>query len=120
VASRKAEAGQATSVNWHEPTEEEKDGTGDYNYLVDVMPDIVNHQAANDGDALLRIGKAGWTWIIRSKRDHLSVVDNGEANTKEAALADAQAALGRLRKEWDEYQEEQAQETTTKKKGWFR
>ena len=46
---------------------------------------------------------------------------SGEDDTKEAALGDAQAALAKLRKEWDEYTEQQKEEAKApKKKGWFR
>lgn len=97
-------------MNWHEPTPEEVDGTGDQAFLVDIAPDEVPHQAATDGDALFRIAKPGWAWMIRRERlgrkgnrEGWRMMDSGVADTKEAAIGDAMAALGRLREtRWDE------------------
>jgi hypothetical protein len=92
-------------MNWHEPTQEETDGTGDCRFLVDIQPDIIPHQAATDGDALFRVSRPGWTWMIRvfeydkKKNKHMRAApfETGDSETKPAAIADAQAALARLR-----------------------
>lgn len=91
-------------MNWHEPTADEIKGEGGYQFLIDISPDWVPHQAATDGDALFRVQKPGWAWRIqrqvldkKGKRQGWQIYDLDIADTKEAAIGSAQAALGRLR-----------------------
>jgi len=93
-------------MNWHEPTQDEIVGNGDHQFLVDILPGIIPHQTAQDGDALLRVGRHGWTWEIRifvekgrKKERTFSGFRLGEAETKDAAIGDALAELARLRAE---------------------
>lgn len=88
-------------VNWHEPTADEIAGAGDYAFVVDISPGVIPHQAAQDGDALLLVGKPGWIWSIKEYRQngkkrtfHLHM---GETDTKEAAIGQVQERLGKLR-----------------------
>jgi hypothetical protein len=83
-------------LNWHAPTEQDLNGEGEHVFLVDIQPDIVPHQSMTDGDALLRINKSGWSWCVLDTRVDL-IVMLGHCDTKEAAIGEAQAALGELR-----------------------
>lgn len=89
-------------MNWHELTQDEIDGLGDHEFLIDIQPDTVPHQGARDGNALIRIQRPGWSWIIvdkrgRGRKDKSPRVHAGPADTREAALADAIAKLMELR-----------------------
>lgn len=108
-------------MNWHAPTEEEIAGLGDHVYLVDISPDTIPHQAMTDGDALFRVMKPGWSWIVKDLRRPNPWLDSGECDTKEAAIGDAQAALARLRvgAELERVMEEENGEKR-KRSGWFR
>lgn len=91
-------------MNWHQPTEEEINGDGDHRFLIDVIPDVVPHQAARDGDALVRIARPGWSWSIldRVKRkDKRANVDDwfiiGMEDTREAAIGAMFSKLSEIR-----------------------
>lgn len=104
-------------MNWHEPTEDEWEGKGDYKYIIDIIPDSTPHQAGVDEDTLIRIGKPGWSWgIIDVSPPHTSFIDMGYADTREAAIADAQARLARLR---EEDLEVAVEETSKKRMRWL-
>lgn len=92
-------------MNWHEPTKDEVDGNGDWKFIVDIQPGDIPHQCGSDGDALFRIGRPGWNWMIRTfeydkkkgRYMRAAPFETGESETRPAAIADAQAALARLR-----------------------
>jgi hypothetical protein len=89
--------------NWHAPTDDEINGVGDHIWLIDIQPDIVPYQACNDGNALIRVNRPGWSWIIADKRkkdrkDKSPYFHTGSAETREAAIGDAMAKLGELRR----------------------
>ena len=89
-------------MNWHEPTQDEVDGCGDHRWLVDIQPDDIPHQATRDGDALIRIQRRGWSWLVkdtqkRDKKDTSPSYHMGWNDTREAAIGDAFAKLAELR-----------------------
>lgn len=89
-------------MNWHEPTQEEIDGSGDNAFLVDITPDAIPHQVAQDGDALLRISRTGWSWILkdlrpRGRKEKRPYLHMGWNDTREAAIGEVLAKLAELR-----------------------
>jgi hypothetical protein len=89
-------------MNWHEPTDDENNGVGDWSFMIDIQPDIVPHQAGVDGDALIRIARPGWSWVVkdlrpRDKKDKSSRLDIGHVDTREAAIGEVLAKLATLR-----------------------
>lgn len=90
-------------MQWRQATQADRDGTGDHRYLVDIMPGDIAHQATNDGDALIRIGKRGWYWMIidtqappRKKGEPYWLMME-EADAREDAIGAALEALAKLR-----------------------
>lgn len=89
-------------MNWHQPTKEEINGEGDHRWLVDIQPDDIPYQVTRDGDALVRIQRPGWSWLIRDtekrgKKGHAPYYWTGVADTREAAIGEAFAKLAELR-----------------------
>lgn len=89
-------------MNWHEPTQDEINGMGDFAWHVDIQPDSIPHQATQDGDALIRIQRPGWSWLIvnkqkRDKKDKSPIFYMGVTDTREAAIGEAFAKLAELR-----------------------
>lgn len=87
-------------MNWHATTEAEANGEGDYRYIIDVSPDIIPHQSGTDGDALIRIGRPGWSWIILDRqpgKKKSPIAAMGHEEHRAAAIAMAVGALGELR-----------------------
>lgn len=85
-----------SELDWHNTTSKESDGVG-YDFILDVMPGWLSDQAAEHGEALVRVGRPGWEWWVRyipqkEKDEHLF----GVAETKEKAMQDGMDALNKL------------------------
>jgi hypothetical protein len=83
-------------MNWHEPRPQDKEA--EYNFVVEVFPDIVPYQVASDGDAYFELSRPGWGWVVRDVRNKKKpVLEVGTEETREAALVVALAKLGEMR-----------------------
>lgn len=87
-------------MNWRGPQDSDSQPT--CRYLVDVVPGVMPHQAAIDGDALVRVGRPAWAWTLKERREEkkrswYQILDTGIEEHRAAAIAMAVEALGKLR-----------------------
>jgi len=88
-------------MNWRAPQEGDDDLVGK-NYVIDIIPDVVPHQNGEDDDALVRIGRPGWRWWIKQRREtkketQWQWMEDGYEEHRAAAIASAVEALAKLR-----------------------
>jgi hypothetical protein len=96
-------AGTEQVTTWHAPSQAEISGEGDYAFVIDIQPDVIPYQAGVDGDALIRVNRPGWSWVIVDKRKRerkekaRPYFYMGTTESREAAIGEAMAQLGALR-----------------------